>query len=151
MNTILVCVDFSDVTPRVVEQGRELARAFGRPLRLLHVARPEPDFIGYDPGPQTVRTHLAHELRDEHRQLQAMADELRAAGHDVEALLVQGPSIEKIVEEARRLHAAMIVIGSHGHGALYDLLLGSVSEGVVRAAPCPVLVVPARQQDPAKV
>uniref|UniRef100_UPI0040495246 universal stress protein n=1 Tax=Cephaloticoccus sp. TaxID=1985742 RepID=UPI0040495246 len=47
-----------------------------------------------------------------------------------------------IIEQARKSRAAYIVIGSHGHSALYDLLAGSTATGVIKRAPCPVLVVP---------
>jgi len=61
------------------------------------------------------------------------------------ALLLQGPTVETIISEAGRLPASLIVLGSHGHGRIYDVLVGSVSEGIVRASKVPVLLVPARR------
>ena len=58
-------------------------------------------------------------------------------------LHIQGPIVEKILHEAGEQQADMIVIGSHGHGALYDLLVGTVTQGVIKSATCPVVVVPA--------
>jgi nucleotide-binding universal stress UspA family protein len=112
---------------------------------LIHVAAPEPSFVTYEPGPQHERNFQADTLRKEHRDLQAMAAKLRGEGCDAEALMVQGPTAAKIVEEAQRLDAAMIVMGSHGHGALYDLLVGSVTNGVLRKSEKPVVVVPGRK------
>jgi nucleotide-binding universal stress UspA family protein len=142
---LLVPVDFSEVTASVVDSAASMARAFSAELVLIHVAAPEPDFVGMDVGPQAVREARAEEIRGEHRELQALAEGLRGGGLSTRALLVQGPTVEKILAEARKLEADVIVIGSHGHGALYRALLGSVSEGVVRGAACPVLVVPARR------
>jgi nucleotide-binding universal stress UspA family protein len=62
----------------------------------------------------------------------------------VTPLLVQGATIKTILQEAIKLKSDMIVIGSHGHGALYKTLVGSVSEGVIRQASCPVVVIPAQ-------
>ena len=143
MRQILAAVDFSPVTKAVVEQAASLAEAFSAELTLVHVAAPDPDFVGYAAGPQTVRDDRAREIRDEHRNLQAIADDLRDRAISARALLIQGSTVEKILAEGARLRADAIVIGSHGHGALYRALLGSVTEGVVRAAQCPVLVVPA--------
>jgi len=140
---ILAAVDFSPISKAVVEQAARLAEAFSAELTLLHVAAPDPDFVGFEAGPQTVRDHRAHELRDEHRNIQTIAEDLRNRSISVRALLIEGPSVEKILAEATRIGADVIVIGSHGHGALFRVLLGSVSEGVVRAARCPVLIVPA--------
>ncbi|MEW5940915.1 MAG: universal stress protein [Chloroflexota bacterium] len=70
---------------------------------------------------------------------------MRKAGLDATALVVQGATVETILNEASKLEADMIVVGSHGHGALYQLLVGSVCEGVLRKAACPVLVVPTRE------
>jgi nucleotide-binding universal stress UspA family protein len=51
-------------------------------------------------------------------------------------------TVESIVAEAQRLNADMIVVGSHHHGALYNLVVGSVTGDVLKRAKCPVLVVP---------
>ena len=142
MKNILAAVDFSDVTQAVATTAAALAGALDGRLFLLHVAAPEPDFVGYDVGPQTVRDGVAKEIRAEHRQLHELKQPLEQAGLDVTALVVQGATVEKIVQEAARLEADMIVVGSHGHGALHHLLVGSVTEGIMRAAVCPVLVVP---------
>lgn len=139
---LLAALDFSDVTEQVLDQAAALADAFSAELTLLHVAAPDPDFVGYEAGPDTVRDTRAGELRGEHRKLQEFADGLRERGIPTRALLIQGPTIEKILDEAARTAAGTIVIGSHGHGALRRVLLGSVSEGVVRGATCPVHVVP---------
>jgi nucleotide-binding universal stress UspA family protein len=143
VQNILVPIDFSDVSKDMLEQAAALARAFPASLTLVHVAAPDPDFVGYDVGPKHVREYRADELRGEHRELQAAAEALREQGIEARALLIQGPTVEMVLKEAKKLAADAIVIGSHGHGAVHRLLLGSVSEGVLRGAECPVLVVPA--------
>ena len=142
MKTILTAVDFSDVTDAVLAATATMARALAAKVYLLHVAPPEPTFVTYEPGPQSERDFRARELRQEHRQVQAMALALVDKGVAAEALLVQGPTAGKILEEAQRLDAKLIVLGSHGHGALYELLVGSVADAVLRKSPCPVLVAP---------
>ncbi len=148
MKTILTAIDFSEVTPKVGRLTEKLALAFeGCKVCLVHVAPPEPDFVGYDPGPQTVRDKLAEQFREEHRKINKMRESMEGKGLDVTALLIQGATIEKILEEIDRCKADLVVMGSHGHGALHQLLVGSVSEGVLRQARCPVLLVPSRQED----
>ena len=146
MNRILVSIDFSDMTDAVVDQAVELARAQDSRLWLLHVAPPNPEFVGFEAGPQSVRDVRAEHYRDEHRHLQELAAQLNEQGVACEALLVQGMVVEEILDHAARLDADAIVLGSHGHGALYHLLLGSVTEAVVRAATCPIVIVPAKRQ-----
>jgi nucleotide-binding universal stress UspA family protein len=142
MKTILVPVDFSDATAPAVEQASRLAEAMSARLVLLHVAAPEPEFIGYDPGPPSVRQQVAAELTEEHRRVQALERSIEGRGLDVTALAVQGYPVEKILDEAVRRRADLIVMGSHGHGMLRTLLVGSVTEGVLRDATIPVLIVP---------
>ena len=141
---ILIAVDFSAVTGRIIEcLVRFATNPAAHRMYLIHVTPPEPAFVGYDAGPATLRGQVAHELRDQHVELQRQAATLRSAGCDVTPLLLQGPTIETVLGEAERLEADLLVIGSHGHGAVYDLLVGSVSEGLVRRSRRPVLVVPA--------
>jgi nucleotide-binding universal stress UspA family protein len=143
LQTILAPLDFSDVSSRVVEYAAEMAKGFGGRVVLLHVAEPEPDFVGFDAGPQVVRAATAHDIRAEHRQLEAFKHQLAESGLEVMALQIQGSLTEKVLEAATQQNADLIVMGSHGHGALYHFLVGSVTAGVVKRAKCPVLVVPA--------
>jgi nucleotide-binding universal stress UspA family protein len=144
MNRILATLDFSGVSQRVLEQAELLARAQGAAITLLHVAAPDSEFVGYEVGPQSVRDGRARSLKEEHSALQQHAAQLRSRGLDAHALVVEGRNVETILREARRLAATVIVIGSHGHGALYEAVVGSVSAGVIRGSPCPVLIVPSR-------
>jgi nucleotide-binding universal stress UspA family protein len=141
---ILVSVDFSEATPRILQAAAKLTRALSGKLWLLHVAEPEPDFVGYEAGPDVVRDQVAREFRDEHRKLQEYADSMRDEGLPVTALMIQGPVVDTVIAEAERLEADMLVVGSHGYGAVYDLLVGSVSRGILKHAEIPVLVVPVR-------
>jgi nucleotide-binding universal stress UspA family protein len=126
----------------VVRVGADLARALGAEVFLLHVAPPEPEFITYEPGPPSVREAVAQEISDRHRKLHAIDRDLEKLGIRVTSLVIQGYTVEKILQEIDRLRIDLVVMGSHGHGALHHLLLGSVSEGVLRKTPCPVLIVP---------
>jgi len=144
MKNILVPVDFSDVTDAVLRLALEVGKPFQAKIHLLHVAAPDPDFVGYEPGPPSVRVQLAEKFRDEHRKIQALKEASGLPEDGIHAHLIQGPFIQKILEEADRLQADLLVIGSHGHGALYNLLMGSVAEGILRDSRCPVLVVPSR-------
>jgi nucleotide-binding universal stress UspA family protein len=145
-SSILVPVDFSDVTPKVIRHAVRLAEAFKSRIILLHVAEPEPEFIGFEPGPPSVRVSMAVDFHAEHRKLEEIKEELTASGLQVQAFQIQGPTAEKILSEAEQHQSEMIVIGSHGHGALYNLLTGSVAAGVLKSARCPVLVVPAAEK-----
>ena len=141
-DTVIALIDFSNVTDSVVRAATKLAAAMKGELLLLHAAEPDPDFVGYEVGPETVRDDVAHELRDEHRELGKLAERVSAEGLVCRALMIQGPTVETAIEQAERHKVAWIVLGSHGHGALFNLLVGSVSEGVLHRATCPVVVVP---------
>ena len=144
MKQIIAALDLSPVSDEVLNRAASIARAFSARLVLLHIAAPDPDFIGFDVGPQSVRDARANELRDEHRTFQQLAKELCDSGVNAEAGLVQGPTVDTILQQVDRQKADLLVMGSHGHGAVYRALLGSVSEGVLHRATIPVLVVPAR-------
>jgi len=141
---ILVAVDLSPASEKVVEAAGRVAKLTGAKVYILHAAEPEPDFVGYDAGPEVVRTQVANEYRREHRDVQALADKLRAEGLDARALLIQGPTVETALKEAEHLDAELIVVGTHGHSAVYDVLIGSYSAGIIRKSKRPVLVVPSR-------
>lgn len=142
MRIVLAGVDFSEHCDAVLRCARALTDPGGE-LVLLHVAQPEPDFVGYGIGPQSVRDSVAIELRSEHRELQRLAASLGDSGVTVTALTVQGEVVARLVEHAQRLGAELIVVASHGRSALTELVGGSTVRGLLRVAPLPVVVVPA--------
>ncbi len=143
IETILIPVDFSDVTQKVVAAAGEMARAFGAKVVVLHVSEPDPDFVGFEPGPQAVRSVVARDFKVEHQKLADLKDQMTSGGLDATSLHIQGSMADKILQEVDVQGAGLIVMGSHGHGAIYNLLVGSVTSGVLKGAKCPVLVVPA--------
>ena len=118
---------------------------------------PDPDFVSYVNGEQetktgahevtdyndTLRDDQAKEFRLEHQEVHTLAEKMRASGIRVDqALTVQGPTLEKLLKEASKLDADLLILGSHQHGALYRLWYGDVAIDATKQAPCALLVVP---------
>lgn len=143
MKTILVPVDLSVATPRVCAAACDLARLIGAQIVLLHVVPPPPimmnDYYAFDTG------HLAQAMvaveKSATLKLRSLARRF-AKRCPVQTVQITGQPVGTIVARARATKAAYIVLGSHGHGAMFDLLVGSTASGVLRKARCPVLVVP---------
>lgn len=145
MHNILVATDLSDAIAELIESAKMQALKSESKIWLVFAAPPNPDFVGLEIGPKYIRDNVAAELREDHKKLQDIAESLRLQGYQSEALMVQGPAPDVILAEADKLEANMIVIGSHGHGAVFDLLVGSVCKGVLKKSKIPVLVVPSKQ------
>ncbi len=142
--TILVALDLSDSTDKVIIVAKTMAKMMKCPMYLLHVAEPNPDFVGYDVGPETVRDQLAAEFHQQHKAIQQFSQELRDSGIDCKAILAQGPTVETVLNQAKKISAEFIIIGSHGHGAVYDILVGSISAGIIKKSNIPVTLVPVK-------
>lgn len=145
MKKILVAIDFSGITHEVIGHAATLAHKFAAELWIVHVAPPDLDY--FKSLSRGERHEVAEGLHNEHRFLQDQAEQLRASGVNASALLARGAPVETILDEARKLQADMIVMGSHGHTAMYRAVIGSVSEGVLRDTSIPLLVIPARKQE----
>ncbi|MDJ0905977.1 MAG: universal stress protein [Woeseiaceae bacterium] len=144
---LLVAIDFSDPTDLIMRVAKRMAASLDASVWVVHAAQPEPDFVGYDAGPEVVRGQVAKELRDEHRTLQDYAEQLRDAGIETKAILVQGPTVEALLEMADKQGSDLIVVGSHGRGMVAEMFMGSVSQGLIRAGRYPVTVVPVGREE----
>ncbi len=142
MKTIVACVDFSDVSRLVTATAARLASAFEAELRLVHVVPIQAPPVAFE-GPLAAQEQdVELDMARARAQIDAMADELTSQGVQVSKVVHQGDCAGTIVDEATRCEAGLIVMGSHGHGALYHLLMGGTTQGVLKKAPCPVVVVP---------
>ncbi len=144
MKTILVPVDLSAATSRVCAAACTLARVFQGRLVLLHVVQPQPllpgDLYAFDAG--AVAEAIAAEEKKAARKLHALVRRWSGKKLSVHSVQTTGAPAGEILAQAAALKADYIVIGSHGHGVAYDLLIGSAVQGVLRKANCPVLVIP---------
>jgi nucleotide-binding universal stress UspA family protein len=159
MKKILAAVDFSKNTGAVIEQASKLAKGLGATVWVVHVTPDKlppmayegaqfyglgAEFINAPAGDvEMARTLCATEYKREHQALLNLSGKLKQDGVNAQGLLLKGKAAELILEQAENLDADMIVMGSHGHGMLRKLLVGSVTEAVLRNALCNVLIVPA--------
>jgi nucleotide-binding universal stress UspA family protein len=139
MKTIFVPIDFSDITNPVLEASSALARVFQAKIVLAHVNRPAVTLEEYDLAADRAAKMVETSALE---QLKYWQKELQSDGFTVEISPLCGPPAICIRQEAERLDADYIVVGSHGHGALYDLVVGSTASDLLKKAPCPVVVVP---------
>lgn len=142
MKNILLSIDFNDQESYLIEKAVEWARHFHAKLWILHVADPEPEFVGFGVGPQYIRDAMAEELKKEHKALYNYANEIRAQGVQAEGLMIKGGTTEMILKEAEKLSIDLIIIGHHEHSILYKLFFGSVASSIVRKSKIPVLLIP---------
>jgi len=151
MKTLLVPLDFSDTSAGIVQKSGEIARELSAKVVLLHVVEPVATYVpvgatmdviaAVPPIPDTAESLSAQEQR-----LKSLAQPLKASGIEVEEVAIVGLAVDDIIEQAATRNADYIVLGSHGHGALYHLFSGSVVTGVLKRSPCPVIVIPARKE-----
>jgi nucleotide-binding universal stress UspA family protein len=145
MKTILTPIDFSAATRPVVAAAGALARALPARVALIHIVRPPGIVNEYAPE---IERLIAVAEKSATRQLAQWREELERDGTETETIQLLGPPVSTILQEAERLDADYIVMGSHGHTALHDLLVGSTTRGVLRKAACPVLIVPPAEKRP---
>jgi nucleotide-binding universal stress UspA family protein len=142
MEHILVATDFGDASETALRYGRELARAFGAKLHVLHVVEPPMMLAG--PDAIAINTaQLASDMEDAARRQLAnlVAPEDRRELDLVTALRTGRAPAFEIAAYAKEAGVNLIIIGTHGRGLMGHLLMGIVAEKVVRIAHCPVLTV----------
>jgi len=143
MKFILVPIDFSAATPLVVNQAANLAgilRAHVILLYVVHVPKFPSATAEFGGRAELVD---ALEIAGERQLFDLKADLIRR-GVNAHSLRLTGNPGTEIVDQARKLDPLCIVMGSHGHNALYDLVVGSTVSAVLKRALCPVVVVPVR-------
>ncbi|NWJ49311.1 MAG: universal stress protein [Bacteroidetes bacterium] len=142
MKKILVPVDFSDMTTDVLIYAIRLAKENNASIVVLHVASPNPIYSGADTEPPLIQTYMAEELTREQGELDAIVAHIKSQDIEAYSILLQGPIIDTIMDEANEIKADMIIMGKESHGLLYRTLLGTTSEGVIRRTHIPVLIIP---------
>jgi nucleotide-binding universal stress UspA family protein len=157
MKSILVPIDCSDATARVLEFARKVAQAFAAEVHLVHVREIQstlpvtplgygglgmPEMTPISGVPVPVPEAIAPVAQQDEKKLKEWQQELMREGLRVKLHQPSGDVLEEILQRVDAVHADLIVMGRHGHGAMYNLLVGSVTEGVLKGSTCPVVLVP---------
>ena len=141
LQRILVPLDFSTNSARALDYARGLAFEFGATLHLVHVCEVPSMMTGSMDAYAIAYNDWSQQLGAEaEQQLSTITASLGSAKVTTEVLF--GRPAAAIVEAAATNKADLIVMGTHGHGAVMHMVMGNVAERVVRTAPCPVLTVP---------
>ncbi len=128
--------------------GVGIARAFGARLTVFHVIEPEPSYTAYGFTPDEFPAMHAFQeeaKRRATRRLEEVIDKVRGDVPEITGKIAEGSPLHSMLELVDNEAFDLVVVGSHGHGAIAALLLGSVAEGMVRKAKVPTLVVPATE------
>jgi nucleotide-binding universal stress UspA family protein len=154
MKKLLVPLDFSVVTAKVMATAEELAKVTDATISLLHVVEPLETFMPVGASMDVIAAAPPPAVMDEPTAQQARLDDLvdglRARGFRAESLAIIGLPSEDIADQAELQDVDAIVLGSHGHGGLFHLFSGSVVNGVLHRASVPVIVVPAAKEKKVK-
>lgn len=145
ISRILCPVDFSDVSRRALDYAVGMARWYGATLSVLHVARVSVPSTAFGAGAAVIMEPAVLSLV-EHEKLRAdllaFANAKPAGEVRIEVEVVEGQAWREIRDRGAALDASLLVVGTHGRSGFERLMLGSVTEKLLRVAPCPVLTVP---------
>jgi nucleotide-binding universal stress UspA family protein len=145
MKTLLVSIDFSPISQKVVDKAGELAAGLDAKIILFNVMEPVAAYVPVGAAMDVITAPIPVEPPDlelVREQLEKFAKPLRERPLSIESLVVEGLPAEEILRKARETGASMIVLGSHGHGAVYHLFSGSVVTAVLHQSEIPVTVIP---------
>jgi len=133
---ILLATDLLPTSEGAAIQAMDLAHDLGADLLVLSVIDPSSSRHSGRVGDRIDQLRAGREVA-----AQGLVSRGRESGVRVSFLIWEGTPGEAIVDVATSEEVDMVVVGSHGRGSVGRILIGSVSEHVVRHAPCPVLVV----------
>lgn len=149
INRILCPTDFSEHSRHALDHATAIARWYGAGVTALHVLPPVAALVPAIGAPMYPPLVFTAEDIEQYRLVleEYLRENAGAAGVPLAAVVVEGGPARAIVESAATLSADLIVLGTHGRSGFERLVLGSVTERVLRHAPCPVLTVPPSAPD----
>lgn len=143
---VLLAIDFSETSLHAVPVAKSLVRAFDGDLTVVHAVAPGGARRSFIPGRSSPPSpeRMMHSDQEEALLTRLREDQLSDLDNVTLQLISGETASQAIVDQAKRMHSDFIVLSTHGRRGISRALMGSVAEGVVRLAHCPVVVVPVR-------
>jgi nucleotide-binding universal stress UspA family protein len=147
---VVVPLDGSELAERALPFAIALADAYQRGLQLVQVVAPPPDASAYSDAYEHPQSRYQRHVREARHYISALQTDMkRATGLPVDVEVTVGEPAAEIVDIAAEYPTNLIVMGTHGHGTVGRVLLGSVATDVMRRSSVPVLIVPPHAHAPA--
>lgn len=137
---ILVPVDFSENSKKILKSARYMAETFSADLSLIFVAQSFEAYSGFF-VPHLPLDQLSDEMIIGARKKMANFVEDHLADMTVKSLVIAGDVAEEILAYAEKENIDLIIMGTHGYKGLERVLFGSIAEQVVKNSPCPILTI----------
>jgi nucleotide-binding universal stress UspA family protein len=144
MKNILLALELDNEkhTEELVAHALTLSKALQAKCWIIHVAPPHPDFVGYEVGPQYIRDELADELKGEHKTLHQIAQRFEATGIECQAILIQGPTEEMLLEEIGKHQIDLVIMGNRKQNLFREIFVGSVKDDILGNIDIPTVLIP---------
>ncbi len=149
---ILVALDGSELAEQALPMAQDLARSSNATIHLIQVVSRQPELEASRGGDTSIQAveltrDLAHQLVEARlsrgkEYLEGIAGQLKSEGFEAETAIREGAAVENIVDYSKEHGIDLVVMSSHGYGGIKRLLLGSVTDRVIRSCEVPVLVMP---------
>lgn len=147
MKKIILPVDFSDSSNKLVDYAINFAKDINADIALIHVAATDIGFVIGDMGFQYFPEVEENEIKYELKELNKLQERVIAKGVNCTHILKQGIAGDTILDFATENSGDYIVVGSHGRSGLYDVFIGSLTKEITKKSKIPVLVVPCHDEE----
>lgn len=155
MEHIVIAIDFSDVTGKLIDMGIKLAKAFNARVSLVHTEPPNSGYVLYDYGggmsPGLVGFYHSYPVIDdqEHKEiikndrqaLELLCKQFSDNNIQAESYLLEGVAVDCLLDMANNSSADLIIIGNHKHGRFYNFIFNDIGQNIISHSNCNVLVV----------
>ncbi len=138
---VLFPVDFTEGSKRILPFVKFLVEKCGAELHLIHVVRGPEDFTGFEMGAAWFSSFEQELIKGAQKAMDRFVTEEFGEDANIPTQVLMGDAVDEIINYANRNEIDIIVMGTHGRKGLEKIMFGSVAEGVVKAASCPVITV----------
>lgn len=143
MKKIILPVDFSNATEKLVTEAIDFCKNISGEIYLTHIIPSDIGFVLGDIGSLQYYPEIEkNEISDNLAKLKEIQEQIQKENINCHSILKQGIAKDSILEYTREINADYIVIGSHGRSGVYDIFIGSLTKELTKNAPIPVVVIP---------
>lgn len=148
MKRILVAIDLLEATNRLIKYTKDLAKKYKAEVCLVH-SESINTYVGVE-DPEYYES-VSIEIMQAHKKMikthmQKLEDEFESEAIDCKSVIMEGPTVNNILNVIEDFEAELIILGSHKHGKFYHLIFGSIHDSLLNKTDIPLLLIPPREE-----